>query len=109
MDEKYVYDPEMGYVLEKDGEVDRQSFKAFAPEYLDVERAKEQLITREMRHRDYDYVYAEDPYTIYASFSFEELIWHNAHYEERMVVWDELVSEIGETEEGQVTLEMFKN
>ena len=109
MDEKYVYDPEMGYVLEKDGEVDRQSFKAFAPEYLDVERAKEQLITREMRHRDYDYVYAEDPYTTYASFSLEELIWHNVAYEERMVVWDELVSEIGETEEGQVTFDMFKN
>ena len=74
-----------------------------------MERATEQLITREMRHRDYDYVYAEDPYTTFASFGYEEMIWHDEHYLSVIWIWDDLVSVIGETNEGQIRYDMFRN
>ena len=88
MDEKYIYDRDTGYELVNDGQVDRESFKAFAPEYLKKDRVREQEITREMRVRDYDYIYERDPKAMLARYDESELIAHNEYYTGVKEVWD---------------------
>ena len=74
-----------------------------------MERATEQLITREMRVRDYDYVYAEDPHTTFASFSYEEMIMHDEYYLLDKWNWEVLTHVVGVTDDGHVTYDMFRH
>ena len=100
MDHKYYRDNN-GNVQKGDpnDEIDRRAFKAFAPEYLKMERVGEKEIREQMRARDYDYVHSVDPDVQSATYDREELIWYNTMYREELKEW--MAYPIGLMKEGK--------
>lgn len=100
MDHKYYRDNN-GNVQKGDpnNEIDRRAFKAFAPEYLKMERVGEKEIREQMRARDYDYVHSVDPDVQSATYDYEELKWYTNMYREELKEW--MAYPIGLMKEGK--------